>query len=273
MPEIPDLEGYRAYYNRRLPGLKVGLVEVTIPIVVRSSKEEFAATLDGAIFQPLERRGKYLLFPFDNGSLLVVHAMLTGRFQYCERKEKRRRAKTVFILALDNGRELRYFDERLMGKAYLVSAKDALAARVPRWSEMGPDAMSEQLTEDVFVQRLRAYRGQIKNVLTNEQCIAGIGNAYADEILWEAGIHPFRKRSDIAEDSLRHLYRAMRSVLEWAIPIVSDRMEKEGLPADHYRDHLRVHRRGGQACPRCGATISEISPNQRITSFCRHCQH
>ena len=270
MPEIPDLEGYRAYFNRRLPGHRVLQAQVTIPIVVRSAKEEFAATLAGATFRPLERRGKYLLFPFDSGHVLVIHPMLTGRFQHCEPREKRR-AKTVFVLALDDGRELRYSDERLMGKAYLAKEEE-LAARVPRWSEMGPDALSGVLSEDAFVGRLRAYRGQIKSVLTKEQCLAGIGNAYADEILWEAGIHPYRKRTEVAEESLRRLYRAMRSVLEWATPIVSERMEREGLPTDHYRDHLRVHRRGGQPCPRCGAAITEITANQRITSFCRHCQ-
>jgi len=270
MPEIPDLEGYRAYFNKRLPGQKVKWAQVTIPIVVRVPREEFAMALAGRAFSPVERRGKYLLFPFEGGPWLVVHPMLTGRFQYCDPKE-RRRAKTAFVIALEDGQELRYFDERLMGKAYL-GREEELAAKVPRWPEMGPDAMSEELTEAAFLARLRDYRGQIKNVLTTERFVAGIGNAYADEILWEAGIYPYRKRTELGEEGARRLYRAMRSVLAWATPIVVERMEKEGLPANHYRDHLRVHRRGGQPCPRCGSTISEVTANQRITSFCRHCQ-
>jgi formamidopyrimidine-DNA glycosylase len=176
------------------------------------------------------------------------------------------------VLALDNAMELRYFDQRLMGKVYLVSEEGELSAAVPRWSEMGPDVMSWELTEELFVQRLKNYRGQIKNVLTNEQCVAGIGNAYADEVLWEAGIHPYRKRVELTDEALGGLFRAVRAVMEWATPIVRQRMEADGLPDGHYRDHLRVHRKGGEPCPRCGSRISEITAGQRITNFCRRCQ-
>jgi formamidopyrimidine-DNA glycosylase len=271
LPETPDLEGYRAYFNRRLPGVSVAKAAVTIPIVVRAPKEEFAQALAGETFAEVRRWGKYLLFPFESGRLMVVHAMLSGRFQYCEPGEKWR-AKTAFVLGLDSGMELRYYDDRLMGKVYLARDEGELPAVVPRWSEMGPDAMSPELTEELFVQRLQRYRGQIKNVLTKEQCVAGIGNAYADEVLWEAGIHPYRRRVELSEEALGRLYRALRMVMEWAIPIVAERMETEGLPDDHYRDHLRVHRKGGEACPRCGSRISEITAGQRITNFCRKCQ-
>ena len=271
MPEIPDLEGYRAYFNRRLTGMRVSQAAVTIPIVVRAPKEEFAQALVGETFAEVRRQGKYLLFPFQSGRLMAVHPMLSGRFQYCEPGQKRR-AKTAFVLGLDSGMELRYFDDRLMGKVYLARHEGELSAVAPRWLEMGPDAMSPELTEELLVQRLQRYRGQIKNVLTKEQCVAGIGNAYADEVLWEAGIHPYRRRVELSDEALGRLYRALRAVMQWATPIVVERMESEGLPADHYRDHLRVHRKGGEACPRCGSRISEITAGQRITNFCRKCQ-
>ena len=271
MPETPDLEGYRAYFNRRLPGVSVAEAAVTIPIVVRAPKEEFAQALAGETFAEVRRWGKYLLFPFQSGRLMVVHAMLSGRFQYCDPGEKRR-AKTAFVLGLDSGMELRYYDDRLMGKVYLVRHEGELPTVVLRWSEMGPDAMSPDLTEELFVQGLQRYRGQIKNVLTKEQCVAGIGNAYADEVLWEAGIHPYRRRVELSDEALGRLFRAVRAVMQWATPIVAERMETEGLPDDHYRDHLRVHRKGGEACPRCGSRISEITAGQRITNFCRKCQ-
>ncbi len=271
MPEIPDLEGYRAYFNKRLPGVRVSRALVTIPIVVRAAKEEFAEALAGETFGQVRRQGKYLLFPFQSGGLMIVHAMLTGRFQYCDPANKRR-ARTAFLLALDNGMELRYFDQRLMGKVYLAPDEGELSAVVPRWAEMGPDVMSPELTEERFLERLTKYRGQIKNVLTKEQCLAGIGNAYSDEVLWEAGIHPYRKRVELSEEALGALYRAVRAVMEWATPIVTQRMEAEGLPDGHYRDHLRVHRKGGEGCPRCGSRISEITAGQRITNFCRNCQ-
>jgi formamidopyrimidine-DNA glycosylase len=270
MPEIPDLEGYRAYFNRRLPGARLESVGVIIPWVLRAPKDDVVAKLAGNVFREVERRGKYLLFAFESGDRLVVHAMLTGRFQYVEPKT-RKRAKTALILGLENGMEVRYFDQRLMGKAYLAREEE-LDEKVPRWAEMGPDVMSADLTEDGFVERQLRYRGQMKNVITKEKCVAGIGNAYADEVLWEAQIHPYRKRTEVDEEVLRRLYRAIRSVIEEATAIVTERMEADGLPSDHYRDHLKIHRKGGEACPRCGNRISEITAGQRLTNFCRRCQ-
>ena len=270
MPEIPDLDGYRAYFNRRLPGLRVEAAEALIPWVIRTGGEEFQMRMPGHVFRPLQRRGKLLLFPFDSGDYLVVHAMLTGRFQYCEPKH-RRRSKTAFVLRLDNGMELRYFDERRMGRAYLVR-EDEFAEKVPRWTEMGPDVVDPALTEDAFLDRLKTMRAQIKTVLTTERCIAGIGNAYSDEVLWEARIHPYRKRTEIPDEELRELFRSIRRVMAWSTPIVTEAMEEKGLPAGHYRDHLRVHRKGGEPCPRCATKITEITAGQRVTSFCRTCQ-
>ena len=270
MPEIPDLEGYRGYFNRRLPGRHVEAAEALIPWMIRTGGEEFEKRMPGRVFRPVERRGKLLLFAFEGGDWLVVHAMLTGRFQYCEPKH-RRRSKTAFVLRLDNGMEMRYFDERRMGRAYLLR-KEEFAEKVPRWTEMGPDVMDPSLTEEGFLERVKTMRAQIKTVLTTERCVAGIGNAYSDEVLWEARIHPYRKRTEISDEELRELFRSMRRVMEWSTPIVAQLMEEKGLPANHYRDHLRVHRKGGEPCPRCGAKITEITAGQRVTSFCRACQ-
>ncbi|MGQ9572602.1 MAG: Fpg/Nei family DNA glycosylase [Dehalococcoidia bacterium] len=269
MPELPDLEAYRSFFNRRLPGIAIEAVTVLIPLVVRAPKDEFIAALIGNAFSEVERRGKFLLFSLKSGHHLAVHPMLSGRFQYCPPQEKRR-AKTCFSLALANGQELRYFDERLMGKVYLV--RDGDFAAVPRFEDMGPEPLSEELTEEAFRERLRRFRGQIKNVILNEALVAGIGNAYADEILFAAAIHPYRKRTELSAEDEGRLYRAIRSVLSEAAAIVSERMETEGLPVEEYRHHLRVHRRGGQPCPNCGAPITEITAGQRVTNFCRHCQ-
>jgi formamidopyrimidine-DNA glycosylase len=136
---------------------------------------------------------------------------------------------------------------------------------------MGPDVLSPSLTEEVFRERLRKYTGQIKSILVNHKFVAGIGNAYADEILWQARVHPYRKRSQMSDDEIGALYHATRDVLNWAEPIVWEKMG-ESLDYKEWRDHLRVHRRGGEPCPRCGTKISEITAGQRITSFCRTCQ-
>jgi formamidopyrimidine-DNA glycosylase len=274
MPEIPDLEGYRAYFNKRLPGLTVTGVEAPIAWMVRAGREEFEQRLVGGTFLPVQRVAKMLLFPLERGGereFLVVHAMLAGRYQYTAPETQRPRM-TAWVLKLDNGMELRYFDERRMGRTYLVR-EDEFADKVPRWTEMGPDVMDPGLTEDEFVRILSAKRGMIKNLITDERTVAGIGNAYADEVLWEARIHPFRKRTDIPEERLRELFRSIRRVMEWATPIVIQQMEEKGLPVRMYRDHLRVHSRPPDAvCPRDGHRITTITSGGRETSFCRACQ-
>jgi formamidopyrimidine-DNA glycosylase len=197
--------------------------------------------------------------------------MLTGRYQYCEPKEKKR-AMTAWVLRLDNGMEMRYSDERRMGRTFLLR-EDEFAEKIPRWKEMGPDVLDPALDEETFVKRLSKKSGMIKNIITTESVVAGIGNAYADEVLWEARLHPFRKRSDIPADGVAELFHSIRRVMEWAIPIVTERTEKEGLPAKTYRDHLRIHHRPEDAvCPRDGHKITAITSGGRETDYCRACQ-
>ena len=185
--------------------------------------------------------------------MLVVNAMLVGRFLHVP-PERKRHARTCFTLTLSDGCELRYVDQRLMGNVYLV-----------RQEELDP-----ALDETAFLERLKRYRGQVKNVLVNAEFVAGIGNAYADEVLFVAQVHPFTMVSALSEERRRGLYRALHEVLDWAIPIVAEEMGED--TAKKPRDFLRVPRKSGEACPVCGATISEVSLNRRVTSFCRQCQ-
>ena len=274
MPEIPDLDGYVSYFNKRLPGLSITGVEAPIAWMVRAGREEFESRLQGRIFLPVRRHGKLLIFPLEAGDYidhLVVHAMLAGRYQYVPRDTKLPRM-CAWILHMDNDYDLRYFDERRMGRAYIVRDEE-FAEKVPRWSEMGPDVMSPNLTEEEFVRLISKNRGMIKNIVTNERVVAGIGNAYADEVLWEARIHPFRKRTEIAPEKVAELYHAIRRTMEWASPIVAQALEEKGLPVKMYREHLRVHSRGKDAvCPRDGHRISAITSGGRETNFCRECQ-
>jgi formamidopyrimidine-DNA glycosylase len=268
MPEVPDLEAIRTFLNRRILGEAVERVAVNIPVVIRVPRDDFVRLLTGDSFGEIRRHGKFLLFPFASGRILVINPMLTGRFTYAQPAE-RKHARTCFSLGITNGWEVRYADQRFMGRVYLVTADELMG--VPQFAEMGPDVLDPELTEAVFRERLRKHSGQIKSILVNHRFVAGIGNAYSDEILWEAHIHPYRKRTQLSGDEIGALYKAIGAVFDWAGPIVAEKME-ESLDYSEWREHLRVHRRGGQPCPRCGSTISEITAGQRITSFCRTCQ-
>lgn len=270
MPEIPELEAIRDFFAKQLPGKTIRSVTTRIPPVFRTPPQELRETLPGDAFGEVMRHGKFLLFPLASGRVLAINPMLTGRFQFVDSATKLH-GRTCLSVALDDGHDLRYVDERVMGKVYLV-ALDALD-QIPGWATNGPDLLDPALTEDVWVQRMRKYRGQVKGILTKAEFVQGIGNAYSDEILWEARINPYTPKTSLSEEDVRRLYRAARAVTAWATPLARQAMIKDGvLDYEERRDFLRVHRRGGQPCPRCGATISEITANQRVTSFCRQCQ-
>jgi formamidopyrimidine-DNA glycosylase len=153
-----------------------------------------------------------------------------------------------------------------MGKVYVTDALE----RIPTYAELGPEATDSELTLDAFAARLRGQRGEIKSVLTRQSFVAGIGNAYADEICWRAEIYPFRRRSALSEDEIARLYRAMRDVLAEATATIRQRT---GNQTDvEIRDFLSVHGRAGETCPRCGSKISEVKRERRATHFCRTCQ-
>lgn len=270
MPEIPELEAIRGFFAEHLPGHAATAVQTRIPPVFRTPASDLRETLPGDTFGEPLRHGKFLLFPLASGRVLAINPMLTGRFQYVEPGE-RVAAKTCLVVDIDTGRQLRYVDDRLMGKVYFVPL--AQLAAIPSWATSGPDLLDPSLTEDAWVAALKGRRGAIKGILTDAAVVQGIGNAYSDEILWEAQINPYTPRTQLSEDDLRRLYRAAHAVMAWATPLARERMVKgDRLDYEERRDFLRVHRLGGSPCPRCGTPISEITANQRVTSFCRACQ-
>ena len=181
MPEIPELEAMRGVLNREVKGQKVAGAEVRIPVVIRRPVvSEFVQVLTGNTFVAAERRGKFIVLNFKSGHLLAVNLMLTGRLQLAG--DEARPKKTSWLLSFANGTELRYFDQKLDGKVYLVSRAEV--GEVPHFANVGPDALDPGLTFEMFAKKIRRYPGQVKRTLTNDAFISGIGNAYVDEILF-----------------------------------------------------------------------------------------
>ncbi|MEW6567965.1 MAG: DNA-formamidopyrimidine glycosylase family protein [Chloroflexota bacterium] len=276
MPELPELEVVREVLTCRVVGRTVEAVTVEPgggPIVVRDlTGLGFVRSLTGSRLSSVWRRGKFLLFRVESAAaqapemplLLIVNPKLTGRFQLCPPDARKAGPVHVVLHFRQPSEELRYVDAKRMGQLYLTHSPEA----VPTFREMGPDAL--EIDPGEFRHRLRGFRGEIKGILTRGPFVAGIGNAYADEILWQARLHPFRRRTDLSADEIDGLYQAMRTTLIQAIEIVRREMGEDIHLKP--RDFLAVHLRGGQACPRCGGEISAITANQRITNFCRTCQ-
>ncbi len=266
MPEIPDLEAIRGFLDEHLAGRTVEDTTLRYPWLVRSV--DGLDSLVGRRFESLSRYGKFLIFEWSGEQTLVVNAMLSGRFAWVDCRE-RKRASTCVTLVFSGGHELRYSDQRRMGRWYVVPKGDLDA--VPGFGDLAEDALA--IDQESFVARLRRRRGQIKNTLTSQQFIAGIGNAYADEILWEAQIHPHRRGSTFEDEDRLRLYRAMHATIEWARPILEAEVS-EGLTqrSEEWRAHLRVHRKGGEDCPRCGSTVKAQVQSGRETNYCLTCQ-
>jgi formamidopyrimidine-DNA glycosylase len=262
MPELPELEVVKDFLVEHLVGRRIEKVEVLRPIVLRNLALDFASSLEGRAFTEVGRRGKFLIFSLD-ALYLVINPMLSGRLYFCLSTE-RRLAKTFVIWHLQGGVDLRYVDEKQMGKIYLTPD----LSLVPGFAIQGPEAL--EVTFEAFKERLKGHRGEIKGVLVNQTFVAGIGNAYADEILFRAGVYPFKRRPRLTEEEVRRVYEAMRAVFEESIATIHARMGDEIHLK--FRDFLAVHGKSGSPCPRCGTPISEVRARGRLSNFCRHCQ-
>jgi formamidopyrimidine-DNA glycosylase len=290
MPELPELEVVKEVLRRRVVGQTIEAVQAIgggSAILVRSlTQQRLEEAVTGASIAAIDRRGKFLIFDLrhllpvalrghirrqaedmailgERSVFLALNPKLTGRLQLAQPQEKKL-PKTHLIFSLSSGEQLRYVDQRTMGQLYLA----ADLSQVPDYATLGPEPFGVSLEE--FRERLKPYRGEIKGVLTRGEFIAGIGNAYADEILWAARLHPYRKRTALTPNEIERLYAAMQSVLREAIEKVRAEMG-EAIQREP-REFMAVHMKSGEPCPRCGTSISVVSANQRITNFCRTCQ-
>ena len=268
MPEAPDLEVIREVLDRRVKGLEVGEARVLKPLELRVlTAEGIVEDAPRRSFLDFSRRGKFLLMRLSGERMLVVNPMLTGALRICGPSERVAK-RTSFILSLSDGSELRYLDETQMGMAYYINSSQM--EEIPRLAEQGPDVLDQYPSLEEFKSGLRRFQGEIKGILTRGRFLAGIGNAYADEALFEAGIFPFKKRKALSEDDLARLHDAIPETLHSAIGVLRKRMGEDiHLKV---RDFLQVHGKGGSPCPRCGGNITTIGANQRLTNYCRTCQ-
>jgi formamidopyrimidine-DNA glycosylase len=291
VPELPDLTIVAEALHAAVAGRPIVAAAAPGPLAVRGTPEELQALVGQAV-AGVRRRGKFLVMELERDRV-IVNPMLTGRFQLAAPKV-RLPPKTAFILAFgprtsapasvagwttgaswmpaDSARaELRYRDPTQMGKVYLLPAGIDREVAGFGSGELGPDADDPVLDLETWRARIRPFRGELKSLLRNQAFVAGIGNAYADEILHAARLLPTRRRSSLADEEIDELYHATRRVLGNAIAILRERVPPTFEV--QVRDFLAVHLKGGTPCPRCGTRISEIKAGGFVTSFCRGCQH
>lgn len=267
MPELPELEVLRNFLEPRIINLNIQDVIIKKPLVFRCLLDLFHNSLVDNKITQITRRGKFLLFENSSDQFLMMNLMLSGRLQYTHMKTKTN-AATCFQIRFENDYELRYLDQKLMGRVYLVTEPEF--STVPQFLELGVEPLSDNFSLTQFQNGLRRYWGMVKNTLRNQHFIAGIGNAYSDEILFHAGINPLRKSSELTPEEVNRLFDSIKSVLRDSIMQI-----QENIGVDIHvenREFMKVHNRGGKPCLICGTNISELTPEGELTNFCRNCQ-
>lgn len=267
MPELPDLETLREVLERRIVDREVTSVRALRPGILKTVTPPLTSLI-GEAFTGIARRGKYLVLSLRSDLHLVVHLMLAGRFVLCKGNTKATKATGLTITFID-GEDLRLIEN---GPVKLVKAhvvEDPIT--VKGIAEAGPEPLSCEFTVETLTQLVTGRRRQAKKLLTDQRMIAGIGSAYADEILFAARISPIRYVSTLSVDEIERLHKAIQRVLRNAIEEIRARVG-DSLFTDEIRDFLRVYKRTGEPCPTCGTPIAEIRYANTRTYYCPSCQ-
>lgn len=269
MPELPEMETYRINLLSLVVNKRMEEVIIHREKTVNVAPELFIQNTKGHVITTVYRRGKHLLFTLDSGKVLLLHLMLGGWIYYGDRnKEKEQKAQVMFAY----GDKLLYFNELRLGYLHLYDLQE-LEKEI---GDLGPEPLDPALTEKEFSILLqRKGKSVLKSVLVDQHFLAGIGNCYADEIAFAAGILPTRKISSLLSIEISKLYHSMRNVLLQAIahggymefPLFEGDTVTGGM-----NEHCQVYDRGGEPCFRCGTPITKETLSSRKVFYCVRCQ-
>jgi formamidopyrimidine-DNA glycosylase len=259
MPELPDVEIFKRYLDATSLHQRVDAVEVRNAYVLKgTSPRELARELKGRRFESSRRHGKHLFVRADGKIWLRLHFGMTGSLQYFKNDTKEpRHTRVLFVFAKGHG--LAFDDQRQFGQIGLVKDVDEFLKK----SALGPDALETDLEE--FRKILKRHRGAVKSLLLNQKLIAGIGNIYADEVLFRARIHPATEISRLGDKALAKIFRTTRDILKRAIAAKADANQ---MP----KSWLLPHRGKRGRCPRCGSELKSSTIGGRTAWFCPNCQ-
>jgi formamidopyrimidine-DNA glycosylase len=266
MPELPEVETIKNELLPHVLGRTIQGVDIYWDKMVRQpSVKEFRSQVIGQKINGLSRRGKYLFFHLSGGAVLVMHMKMTGSLLV--NPSDTRFARAVFYL--DKGVEVHFWDPRKFGKMWLDKDTDDVV------SQLGPEPLDTDFTPHALAGILKKRSAPVKSVLLDQSLIAGIGNMYADESLFEAKVHPMKPAGELTKAEINRLYDAIRTVLRKALKkkgaSVRNYIRPGGQPGTAH-DEFRVAHGVGKTCPRCGTAIERIVVRGRGTYLCPRCQ-
>lgn len=272
MPELPEVEQVRKTLSPHVVGKNIQAIEVRLPRLVQyPSAGEFAAKLTGKTITSLERRGKYLRLNLGEDLYLLVHLRMTGALLAVKKSlGEPEYAKIKFTLNGDE--DLWFTDIRTFGTLYLIDHADKV---IDGYATLGPEPGSKELTAAYLAQACRKKTGAIKAVILDQKIIAGLGNIYADEALFGAGIMPNRKANSLSQEEYAKLVTAVNAVIAQGIKnhgtTFRNYQDADGHQGDNVK-YLMVYGRKGEKCKQCGTTLEQMKVAGRGSVYCPHCQ-
>lgn len=268
MPELPDLTVYREHLEQRLAGAELTNIRLASPFVLRTVEPAIDAVCGRAV-QACNRIAKQLVIELEDEMFVVLHLMIAGRLQW-RQEPGAALTKRNGLAAFDFSSGTLLFTEASKKKRAslrLVAGRDALAALDPGGLEV-PDSTLEE-----FAARLRDSRHTLKRALTDQRVLAGIGNAYSDEILLHAGMSPFKQAHALSDDEMQRLHQACLTVLaDWTARLRDKAGARFPAKVTAFHPEMAVHGRYREPCPQCGAPVQRIQYAENEANYCARCQ-
>ncbi|MER2063037.1 MAG: DNA-formamidopyrimidine glycosylase [Alkalibacterium sp.] len=272
MPELPEVENVRKGLRQLITGKTITRVRVLWGNIIKDpSVTEFIHKIEGQKIEDIQRRGKFLLFILSK-DVMISHLRMEGKYRL-EKTSVPLTKHTHVIFKLDTEEELRYLDVRKFGKMSLIE-KEKLSSH-PSLKDLGPEPTEESLETAHLVEAFKKTGRPIKACLLDQTIVAGIGNIYADEILYDAYVHPEKKGNELNSKEIKRLRDSIVSIMNNAVEkggtTIRTYANAYGVQGS-YQDELLVYGKTGDRCPRCGDTIEKIKVVQRGTHICPRCQ-
>ncbi len=265
MPELPEVETIVRRLRDPLVGRTFGDVGVAWERMVQVPVADLKTRLPGQCVEAINRRGKYLVFYLSGGDCLIIHLKMTGDLRVVPSSDPAHQHDRI-VFDLDDGHQLRFRDTRKFGRVYLTENPAEVLGR------LGPEPLDDRFSDADFLALFDHRSARIKSLLLDQAFIAGLGNIYADEALFLAGIRPQRRADTLQDEDKRRLHRAIRRVLGIAIEKKGTSLTDEAYRGGRYQQQFLVYGRGEQPCPNCSTPVRRIQLGQRSAHFCPSCQ-
>lgn len=272
MPELPEVETVRRGLLKIAKGRQINAIDVYYGKTIVGDVDQFRRALIGQTITDVNRRGKYLLFRFSNHLTMISHLRMEGKY-FNQQQGRPIDKHTHVVFKFTDGTELCYHDTRKFGRMRLVKTGQEMT--VAGLKTIGPEPTATDFTLDYFRSILKKSRGKIKPFLLNQRHVAGLGNIYADEVLWLSKINPEQPANSLTDRQIKDLHdniiQEIKVATKYKGTTVHTFTNAFG-DAGGFQDRLHAYGRGGEKCERCGTTMVKTKVAERGTTFCPHCQ-